>query len=138
MKPGTPVLAATYQGKPVLCVSGSPFAAIVNFHVFFWPMLAKRRAAARYLAARARGTCTRDNEAARLRRIVGAPSLPRRRALVHGQAWRVGALEPSGFNCMSDQARMLRFGRDVVNVLWPEGDWVTGPEKTGVSPRTTP
>ncbi len=41
MKPGTPALAALYKGKPVLCLSGNPFAALVNFSVFFWPMLAK-------------------------------------------------------------------------------------------------
>ncbi|MEL7609195.1 MAG: gephyrin-like molybdotransferase Glp [Bacillota bacterium] len=41
MKPGTPVLAKLYRGKPVLCLSGSPFAAVANFHVFFWPALAK-------------------------------------------------------------------------------------------------
>lgn len=40
MKPGTPVLAAAYQGKVLLCLSGNPFAALVNFHVFFWPVLA--------------------------------------------------------------------------------------------------
>lgn len=41
MKPGTPVTAKTYRGKPVLCLSGSPFAAVAGFHVFFWPALAK-------------------------------------------------------------------------------------------------
>ncbi len=41
MKPGTPVMASLWQAKPVLSLSGTPFAALVNFQVFFWPMLAK-------------------------------------------------------------------------------------------------
>ncbi|MPN57106.1 hypothetical protein SDC9_204800 [bioreactor metagenome] len=35
------MLAKCYRGKPILCLSGSPFAAVANFHVFFWPVLAK-------------------------------------------------------------------------------------------------
>jgi len=41
MKPGTPVLAGQYRQKPLLCLSGNPFAAQVNFHLFFWPVFAK-------------------------------------------------------------------------------------------------
>lgn len=40
MKPGTPVMAAVYAQKPIMCLSGNPFAAFVNFQLFFWPMLA--------------------------------------------------------------------------------------------------
>lgn len=41
MKPGTPTLSAIYRHKPLLCLSGNPFAALVSFHLFFWPVLAK-------------------------------------------------------------------------------------------------
>jgi len=41
MKPGTPVLAGQYKQKLLLCFSGNPFAAQVNFHLFFWPVLAQ-------------------------------------------------------------------------------------------------
>lgn len=41
MKPGTPVLSSVYKGKIILSLSGNPFAALVNFNVFFWPVLAK-------------------------------------------------------------------------------------------------
>lgn len=41
MKPGTPVLAGQYRHKLLLCFSGNPFAAQVNFHLFFWPVMAK-------------------------------------------------------------------------------------------------
>lgn len=40
MKPGTPVLASEYQEKLLLGLSGNPFAALVNFQLFFWPVLA--------------------------------------------------------------------------------------------------
>ena len=33
LKPGSPVLAATYRNKPLLCLSGNPFAALTNFEL---------------------------------------------------------------------------------------------------------
>lgn len=39
MRPGTPVYAASYQGKPVLACSGNPFAAWVNAVLLAWPMV---------------------------------------------------------------------------------------------------
>ena len=41
MKPGTPVLANFYKNKIILSLSGNPFAAFTNFHLFFWPLLEK-------------------------------------------------------------------------------------------------
>lgn len=40
MKPGTPVLAAKYKNKLILCFSGNPYAALANFNVLFWPAAA--------------------------------------------------------------------------------------------------
>ena len=42
IKPGTPVTAAKLNDSIILCCSGNPFACIVNFQVFFWPILAKK------------------------------------------------------------------------------------------------
>lgn len=39
-KPGTPVMAAVWEEIPLLCLSGNPFAALVDFHLFYWPLLA--------------------------------------------------------------------------------------------------
>lgn len=39
MKPGMPVLFAMLQGKPVLALSGNPFAATVNFEMLARPIL---------------------------------------------------------------------------------------------------
>ncbi len=41
MKPGSPLLAATCQGKPMICLSGNPYAAIACFEIFARPVLAK-------------------------------------------------------------------------------------------------
>lgn len=41
-RPGTPVTAGYKDGTVILCCSGNPFACIVNFQVFFWPMLAEK------------------------------------------------------------------------------------------------
>lgn len=41
MQPGTPVMANVLGKKVILGLSGNPFAALVNFQLFFWPMLAK-------------------------------------------------------------------------------------------------
>lgn len=41
MKPGTPILANFYGDKVILSLSGNPFAAFTNFHLFFWPLLEK-------------------------------------------------------------------------------------------------
>lgn len=39
MKPGTPVMASAYQDKVILSFSGNPFASMVNFHLFYWPVV---------------------------------------------------------------------------------------------------
>lgn len=41
IRPGTPVMASQYKNKIILSISGYPFAAFVNFQIFFWPILAK-------------------------------------------------------------------------------------------------
>lgn len=40
VKPGAPVLAAVYQGKPLICLSGNPFGAAVNFELLVRPVIA--------------------------------------------------------------------------------------------------
>ena len=41
MKPGTPLLAAMLAGRPLICLSGNPFAALACFEVFAVPVLRK-------------------------------------------------------------------------------------------------
>lgn len=40
LKPGTPVMAAKWQSSVILALSGNPFAAFVNFQLFYWDLLA--------------------------------------------------------------------------------------------------
>ena len=40
MKPGTPVMGSQFQETLILSVSGNPFAAMVNLHLFYWTLLA--------------------------------------------------------------------------------------------------
>ena len=41
LKPGTPAIFAMAQGKPILALSGNPFAAAATFELFGRPMLAR-------------------------------------------------------------------------------------------------
>ncbi len=73
MKPGTPVLAAKYGDAVIVCLSGNPFAALVNFNLFFWPMLAKRMANPDFTWRRRRAVLREGSlRASVLRRFVRA------------------------------------------------------------------
>ena len=41
LKPGTPVLCGMYRDKPLICLSGNPFAATTTFELLVRPVLAK-------------------------------------------------------------------------------------------------
>jgi len=41
IKPGTPVMFSIYENKPILSLSGNPFAALVNFELLARPLLGK-------------------------------------------------------------------------------------------------
>lgn len=41
IQPGTPSLGAMVKGKPVLALSGNPYAALVNFDIYFYAALSK-------------------------------------------------------------------------------------------------
>lgn len=56
LKPGTPVLAGVYQGKPILCLSGNPFAAMTNFELIGRPALYKLSGDDRLVSRRVEGT----------------------------------------------------------------------------------
>lgn len=40
IQPGTPTTASVYGDKLILSLSGNPYAAFVNFELYFWPILA--------------------------------------------------------------------------------------------------
>ena len=41
IQPGTPTVGSLYRGIPILSLSGNPYAALVNFEVYFWALAAK-------------------------------------------------------------------------------------------------
>ena len=41
IQPGTPTMASILCGKPVLSLSGNPYAALANFEIYFWDLAAK-------------------------------------------------------------------------------------------------
>lgn len=41
IQPGTPTMASIMDGKVILSLSGNPYAALANFNIYFWPLLAK-------------------------------------------------------------------------------------------------
>ena len=41
IQPGTPTIGSVKDGKAILSLSGNPFAALVNFDIYFWPLAAK-------------------------------------------------------------------------------------------------
>lgn len=41
IQPGTPTTGSVKDGKIILSLSGNPYAALVNFEVYFWPLAAK-------------------------------------------------------------------------------------------------
>lgn len=40
IKPGTPLMASTWESTLILSLSGNPPAALIGFHVFYWQLLA--------------------------------------------------------------------------------------------------
>lgn len=39
IQPGTPTIGSMLNGKPVLSLSGNPYAAVVNFEIYFWELV---------------------------------------------------------------------------------------------------
>lgn len=40
IQPGTPTMASSFEGRILLNLSGNPFAALANFEIYFWPLVA--------------------------------------------------------------------------------------------------
>lgn len=40
IQPGTPTIGSILNGKPLLSLSGNPYAALVNFEIYFWELAA--------------------------------------------------------------------------------------------------
>lgn len=49
VQPGTPTIASVRDGKVILSLSGNPYAALVNYDLYFWPVAAKLTGCDAYL-----------------------------------------------------------------------------------------
>lgn len=52
IQPGTPTMASRYQNTILLNLSGNPYAALANFEIYFWQMVAEYMGNAGYLPER--------------------------------------------------------------------------------------
>ncbi len=41
IQPGTPTMGSIYNGIPILSLSGNPYAALVNYDWYFWPLVCR-------------------------------------------------------------------------------------------------
>ncbi len=62
IKPGTPTLAAVYQGKLIICLSGNPYAAAANFELLVRPVLGVLTDDARWNLKKARAVLQNDSK----------------------------------------------------------------------------
>ena len=121
MKPGTPVMAALFEGKPVLCMSGNPFAALVNFQVLFWPMLAKAMHAPCLSWHRRRAVlCAGSMKPSTLRRFLRAYCNERGVHLYTGNHRSSVLSNLTESNCIIDQppGKALHVGDSVDILYW--------------------
>ena len=73
IQPGTPTIGSVLNGKAILSLSGNPYAALVNFDLYFWPLAAKLTGCDAYLPKREKAVLKSEYpKVNRLRRFVRA------------------------------------------------------------------
>lgn len=103
MKPGSPLLCATYAGKLLICLSGNPFAALACFELFAKPVLRRLSGQAQCESPRL-GAVLADGF------LKGSPTRRFVRAYFDGQKVHIGTRNHSsgallgmiGCNCLID------------------------------------
>lgn len=121
MKPGSPLLCGMLNGKPLICLSGNPYAALACFELFAVPVLKKTAGLTRTVQLRVktvlRGAFAKES---RGRRIIRG-YFNGREAVVTGSDQSSGSLMTMiGANCLLDipaGTPPLRDGDEVEAVL---------------------
>ncbi len=73
VQPGTPTIGSVLDGKVILSLSGNPYAAMANFDLYFWPVIAKLSGCKAYLPGEAEAVLAEPYEKEnRMRRLVRA------------------------------------------------------------------
>lgn len=103
MKPGTPLLCGLYGEKPVICLSGNPFAAMACFEVFATPVIRRMAGRSRWENPRVKTTVSGGfDKPSKGRRLLRARFDGQRACLV-GSNHSSGSLSSViGCNCLID------------------------------------
>ena len=73
VQPGTPTIGSVLDGKVILSLSGNPYAAMANFDLYFWAVIAKLCGCKAYLPGEAEAVLAEPYEKEnRMRRLVRA------------------------------------------------------------------
>jgi molybdopterin molybdotransferase len=73
IQPGTPTIGSILDGKVILSLSGNPYAAMANFDIYFWPVIAKLMGSESYLPKKAEAVLNDSFDKVRpMRRLVRA------------------------------------------------------------------
>lgn len=123
MKPGTPAMFALYKGKPMIHLSGNPFAAAATFELLAVPALKKLTAAPHLTQRRQKAVLTQDFEKAGGRRFVrgyvedGKVTLPPAASHASGMLFSM-----KGCNCLADlppSETPIKAGQEVEVIRFP-------------------
>lgn len=120
MKPGTPIMASTYQNKVILSLSGNPFAAVVNLHLFYWSALADFMGCPELNLEKREVQLTEDLKQSNIRRFIRAHEengLVSLNATLHYSSVFHNTLDT---NCLIDQPakKTLKKGDSVTVYYW--------------------
>ena len=73
IQPGTPTLCSVLDGKVILSLSGNPYAAMANFDLYFWPLVAELMGSDRFIPRETEAVLSDDyDKLNRMRRLVRA------------------------------------------------------------------
>jgi molybdopterin molybdotransferase len=73
IQPGTPTTGSVIDGKVILSLSGNPYAAMANFDLYFWPVIAKLMGSESYMPKLAEAVLVDSFDKVRpMRRLVRA------------------------------------------------------------------
>lgn len=103
LQPGTPAMFAMYKNKPILSLSGNPFAALATFELLARPMLNKISGDETLKTKRVKGILQGDfNKKSRIRRFVRAFYEEGKVILVSNKHASGMLLSMKGCNCLID------------------------------------
>lgn len=120
IQPGTPTMGCMLQGKPVLSLSGNPYAAIVNFEMYFWSIVCRLMGCDAWMPKTERVILASEYpKVNRLRRFIRARAEAGQVRIPTGEHASSVISTMAGCNCFIDleAGRELRIG-DLVTIRY--------------------